>query len=285
MAIDIYAPCPCGSGKKFKWCCQPIHAEMGRIFAMDEAEQHEAALRAVEAVIAQHPTNAEAHGRKAQLCFQNDRVEEAEAALNKAFELFPNYPFGHFLKARFHLHAEQYDLSLKHLRAAARHYDPSVGDMLAGIYTELFRMAVERQQWLTARAAAAMAQAQAGANANLDQGVAQLFSPDNPDLPACVKTLHAFKPMPGVNLSSPVTGQKALEEITEQLEARSKSPVSPPAVWYNLGLCHAWLGNSAAAVIAYQNFDRPEPDEQIPRAPTVLTEARLLDARMQAAPK
>jgi hypothetical protein len=20
---DVYAPCPCGSGKKYKWCCRP----------------------------------------------------------------------------------------------------------------------------------------------------------------------------------------------------------------------------------------------------------------------
>ena len=24
MSLDLYSPCPCGSGKKFKWCCQHI---------------------------------------------------------------------------------------------------------------------------------------------------------------------------------------------------------------------------------------------------------------------
>jgi len=30
MALDQYDPCPCGSGKKFKWCCLPIHVEIDR---------------------------------------------------------------------------------------------------------------------------------------------------------------------------------------------------------------------------------------------------------------
>ena len=32
MALDPYASCPCGSGKKFKWCCQPIHVQIDRAF-------------------------------------------------------------------------------------------------------------------------------------------------------------------------------------------------------------------------------------------------------------
>ncbi len=85
MQNDPYSPCPCGSGKKFKWCCQPIHAEIAKIFTLDEEGQHEAALRAMEDVVVQHAANPEAHGRKAQLLFQNDKVEEAEKALDKAF--------------------------------------------------------------------------------------------------------------------------------------------------------------------------------------------------------
>src|ERR1700738_1022386 len=44
MSPDPYASCPCGSGKKFKWCCQPIHAEIEKAFRQQENGQHEAAL-------------------------------------------------------------------------------------------------------------------------------------------------------------------------------------------------------------------------------------------------
>ena len=50
MAIDPYASCPCGSGKKFKWCCQDIHADIDRAFQQHNDGQHEAALRTMQQI-------------------------------------------------------------------------------------------------------------------------------------------------------------------------------------------------------------------------------------------
>src|SRR5205809_5659067 len=85
MALDLYAACPCGSGKKFKWCCQPIHAQLEKAFQQDADGQHDAALHTLDEVVKAHPTNPEAWGRRAQLLYQMQRVEDAEAALDKAF--------------------------------------------------------------------------------------------------------------------------------------------------------------------------------------------------------
>ena len=58
----------------------------------------------MDEVVAARPGNPEAWGRKAQLLFQNDRVEEAEAALQKALDISPKYPFGHMLRGMFRYH-------------------------------------------------------------------------------------------------------------------------------------------------------------------------------------
>ena len=47
MPLDPYAPCPCGSGKRFKWCCQPIHVQIDKAFQLDADGQHDAALKAI----------------------------------------------------------------------------------------------------------------------------------------------------------------------------------------------------------------------------------------------
>ena len=91
---DPYASCPCGSGKKFKWCCQPIYAGINQAMQQEEHGQHEAALRTLGEVVRQHAGNPEAWGRQAQLLYANGKTEEAENALQKAFDLQPNYPFG-----------------------------------------------------------------------------------------------------------------------------------------------------------------------------------------------
>ena len=94
MATDLYSACPCGSGKKFKWCCQPIHVQIDKAFRQEAEGQHEAALRTMDEVIAANPANPEAYGRKAQLLYDLDRSDEAEATLQKALDINPNYPFG-----------------------------------------------------------------------------------------------------------------------------------------------------------------------------------------------
>ena len=51
MSLDPYASCPCGSGKKFKWCCQPIYAGIARAWEQEDNGQHETALRTILKVI------------------------------------------------------------------------------------------------------------------------------------------------------------------------------------------------------------------------------------------
>src|SRR5215472_11516928 len=101
MALDPYSSCPCGSGKNFEWCCQPIHVQIGRAFEQDAECQHEAGLRIMEELAVQHPGNPEVWGRQAQLLYENDQVDAAEAELQKALDINPNYPFGYLLRGIF----------------------------------------------------------------------------------------------------------------------------------------------------------------------------------------
>ena len=44
MPLDPYVSCPCGSGKKFKWCCAPYFPQVEKAFELEQQGQHEAAL-------------------------------------------------------------------------------------------------------------------------------------------------------------------------------------------------------------------------------------------------
>src|SRR5947199_9119049 len=99
MARDPYSLCPCGSGKKYKWCCQNIFVDIERAFQQEAEGQHETALRTMDEVVRKHADNPEAWGRKAELLFQQGRTDEGEEVLQKAFDLNPNYPWGLALRA------------------------------------------------------------------------------------------------------------------------------------------------------------------------------------------
>ena len=78
MAIDPYASCPCGSGKKFKWCCQPIYANINRAFEQEAQGQHDVALRIMNEVTAEHGGNPEAWGQF--LVDNHDLTQRAQQA-------------------------------------------------------------------------------------------------------------------------------------------------------------------------------------------------------------
>src|SRR5271157_5070166 len=101
MVLGPYSPCPCGSGKQFKWCCGPIYAGIEHALEQESKGQHETALRLINDVVAAHPTNPEAWGQKARLLWLQQKPDEAEEALGKAFEINPNYPFGLLMRAQF----------------------------------------------------------------------------------------------------------------------------------------------------------------------------------------
>ena len=101
MPPDLYAPCPCGSGKKLKWCCHAIYQQMEKVFHLDEEGQHDAALKLMDELVAKNQGNPEVLGRKAQLLFVNDQVDAAEEALNQALGINPNYAFAYLLRGTF----------------------------------------------------------------------------------------------------------------------------------------------------------------------------------------
>ena len=67
MPVDPYAMCPCGSGKKLKFCCSDLVGEIEKIHRMIEGEQPRAALRHVEQTLATHPGRASLLDLKATL--------------------------------------------------------------------------------------------------------------------------------------------------------------------------------------------------------------------------
>ena len=269
MTLDPYAPCPCGSGKKFKWCCQPIHVQINKAFQQDADGQHEAALRTMEELTAQNPGNPEAWGRQAQLLYENDRVEDAEKALDKALELNPDYPFGYYLRGSFRRAEGELPGALVLFRKAAERYDPEARDVLGQLYGLIADTELKLNRSVAARAALQLAARFDPANENYRKALEQLFGPEG-GLPLPARREYSYQSLPATapaerrgawqrGLSAATTGKladaaRAFTDLTAQdgLDA---------AAWYNLGLTRVWLGDNPAALEALDRYVTLESDD------------------------
>jgi tetratricopeptide (TPR) repeat protein len=270
MALDPYEPCPCGSGKKFKWCCQPVHVQIDKAFQLDAEGQHEMALRTMEQACAEHPDNPEVWGRKAQLLYQLDKPEEAEAALEKAFEANPNYPFGHYLRGRFRHFEGEIPGALLLFRKAADLYDPNARSILAQIYALITECELKLNRPVAARAALQMASKFDPANTDYRTGLEQVFGGGESRFPLAGRKEYAFEQLPASAPAERKTSwQRALEtaatgklaDAARAFEQLTSEQPEEPAAWYNLGLTRAWMGDNARAVDALDRYVQLESDE------------------------
>lgn len=267
--MDPYAACPCGSGKKFKWCCQPIYNDIGKAFQQNEEGQHDTALRIMDEVTAAHADNPEAWGRKAELLDRNEKLEEAEAALQKALDLNPNYPYGLYLRGQFRLREGEIPGALLLFRKAADLYDTSAREILSHIYVVIFDCEMKLNHPVAARAAAEMS-LRTMANPEIAKGVDTVFGPENPNLPAAAKQKYVYKSLPAgapterraaweKALSSAATGK--LTDAAAGFVQLTQDDGNDAAAWYNLGVTQAWLGQNRAAVEALDRYVALEADE------------------------
>jgi tetratricopeptide (TPR) repeat protein len=92
MAIDPYSSCPCGSGKKVKFCCAALTDEMELIQKMLEGQQRVACLDHVESLDRKHPDQPFLLGVRSMLEIQLERFEDAEKTVRRFRETCPDNP-------------------------------------------------------------------------------------------------------------------------------------------------------------------------------------------------
>jgi hypothetical protein len=99
MAIDPYAPCPCGSGKKLKFCCHDLAADIEKVSKLVESEQPHAALKHVQHLLEKSPDRASLLDIRAMLELSLNDFDAAEKTLEHFLRVAPENPSAHAQKA------------------------------------------------------------------------------------------------------------------------------------------------------------------------------------------
>jgi tetratricopeptide (TPR) repeat protein len=100
MSLDPYQPCPCGSGKKVKFCCvKDLSSEVDKIMRLIEAEQRIAALEHTRRLVKTKGPREALLVLEATVELQLGEIEKASRTVAKLRAEHPNNPSGHALQA------------------------------------------------------------------------------------------------------------------------------------------------------------------------------------------
>jgi tetratricopeptide (TPR) repeat protein len=276
MSIDPYSSCPCGSGKSFKWCCQSFYGTVERAVEQFQQGQRDVALRTIDQLIAQHPDRPQVWGYKAQLLYQSERFDEADEALQKAFSLQADYPYGHFLRGMIRLGEGEGLGALIEFRKAAELYDPKANELLGEILERIAELELQMNRPVAGRAALERALHLNPADAEARQIFENLFGPVS-RLPQAAKRAYSFRSAAPeraaawrATLDSATSGR--LTEAVRGFEQLTESDPNDAAAWFNLGLARAWLGDNPRAVEALERSIDLESDDGRAEEAGALTE-------------
>ena len=118
MSIDPYDPCPCNSGKKYKFCCHSIGDEVSKISHLHETHQTATALQLLDRLKKKHPEQPLSYITEAQILMAERRFEDALVPLNECLEREPDHPAAHSLLATSSFLAHGYKRSQKTIYTA-----------------------------------------------------------------------------------------------------------------------------------------------------------------------
>ncbi len=268
--IEPYASCPCGSGKKFKWCCQPIYAGIQQAEEQFAAGQHEAGLKAMDKVCEQHPTQPHAWGKKAELLAGMGQIDAAEEALEKAFAIDANYGFGLLLRARIRFEEGEVQGGLLLARKAAEAFSPEAREDLALLHKMIFQAEWQFRRPVAARQALETALVLAPADEDARQALDGLFGTQS-GLPTAARRKYSLIAPDAARLAAHKEALAAapakLSGIISAFTGLTQKDPADAAAWYNLALGRAWAGDNKAALEALDEFmDKAAKDEDAAEA-------------------
>jgi tetratricopeptide (TPR) repeat protein len=272
MTNDPYQPCPCGSGEKFKWCCQPLAKYVEKAGALLQGKQHEAALQALDEGLAVDASNVWLRLTKSELLVHLERYAEASAIVESLLADRPGNVRA--LDQRTLLQAGRGEwpeavVTLQRLWENAHSANDRrlVLDRFVVIGTALCRAGHFMAGLWCLRTGA---QEESAVESPARQELAACES--NADIAPWLRDIYELLPPPPGEAALAETWQHALDSanrglLDPALDAFTRLVQDRPDLrdaQFNRGLCLAWLAREQEAAEALHQFALQEPD--LPRA-------------------
>ena len=264
MSIDSYSFCPCGSGKKIKFCCcSDLAAELGKIVRMFEGDQRQACLTEVDKLIAAGKDRAAFLSVKSRLEIELGENEKARKTAERFAEKYPDNPLAFCQIALLHAMEDAENDGVAALQQSLQICNGKVpSDLLGTLEAVVTRLLVEDKP-IAARAHLMLLMAFAK---DEDQPMVSAMLNDLLSSPQVPVFLRASFPLPERPESAPWLDQaeKILGSTpigiwaasADELEGLINRFPKEPWLWAQLASLRSWLGQNAEASKAFRQLAR-----------------------------
>ncbi|MBV8606505.1 MAG: tetratricopeptide repeat protein [Singulisphaera sp.] len=258
-AVDPYSPCPCGSGQKFKWCCNKVEAHAERAQRLFASGQPEAAIKALDEGLRKDPGNAWLLTRKALIQVRQNQPEAARQSLDLVLEKNPKHVGALILKTHLVLETEGPAAGVAQFQRALSATPPENRKVLAGLARVVGVVLGEHGLYAAALKHLALVPMllsgqddETGSSVRLIERSASVTPwQKNPSTPS--------PPPEGLDPPARERFNEALSWAEQGLWSVAASAFELLAAEVveaerNLGLCRLWLANDAGAVEALRRY-------------------------------
>ncbi len=254
MPVDTYAICPCGSGKKIKFCkCKESVSELDRVLKMIEGGQVVPALDRLSTVLQEHPDAAWALAVRGRLLLDLREYDSLTENADRFIRLQPSNPLALTQRAAaklFRGEVEEGTASiLEALTESGRDVDAFVLDVASVLAYSLAQQGV----FLTARVYATLAMMATGYEGgktavsvlrqlNSSPAISQLLKaiPDEIRRPADVDWAERYDEAAGLLHNNKVVLAQS------KFESLRRAHLEQPAILSGLLTCAIWRGDTDA---------------------------------------
>lgn len=282
MAQDVYQPCPCGSGKKLKFCCLDVADEMARALRLHETNQPRLAEQTIDKLRDEHPECPWVYVGHAGILLSEKRPAEAQPILAELFSRQPDHPYGLVLNATAALSADGYDRSKAALYRAFQKSARTSPELLSSLALGVASLMMSRRRFLACRQHLALAMRLAP-----DSAKEEIFSrlvefDNNGQIPYPLRSTHQLLEYPGEDdvakqaRQAMVLASTGCFESAARLYLRLTEQVPESWIlWQNAGFCRAWAGDDESAAEALRQATKHQSDFET--AVELETVAQLLE--------
>ncbi len=164
MSIDTYAICPCGSGKKIKFCnkCKDSVSDLDAIIKMIEGGQVVPALDRLSSVLQEHPDAAWALAVRGRLLLDLREYESLTENAERFIRLQPSNPLALTQRAAAKLFRGEVESATESMLEALTESGKEVDSFVLSVASVLAYSLAQQGVFLTARVYATLAMMTAG---------------------------------------------------------------------------------------------------------------------------